>query len=271
MYAWSPIRDIGTSRGGLGCRRSFSGTISRLNKRSTWSANTEGEVVIVTQIRPGEAARVDAYPYATLLSIETILSVAGVINREATSLPFRDVRARRALNHAINRDRLVGETLFGYADPLGGLIPASAVTFLHRISPYAHDADKAAALWRDAGGLSGHLIRIAAPDELESVALRIAADFREALGVDTRVKVLRGSEINSHRRQLAAKEGLNDWDIFVYHQERRRRMRRRSNSTAHSSARQASSGPVPRYPSLRSFGLTCIVTLLLSCWLGLLM
>jgi peptide/nickel transport system substrate-binding protein len=72
--------------------------------------------------------------------------------------------------------------MFGRAKPLAGLTPPSAVTPLGRLVPYPHDPARAAALWRRAGVASGRALRIAAPEKLERVALRVAADLQAALG-----------------------------------------------------------------------------------------
>ena len=133
--------------------------------------------------------------------------------------------ARQALNLAVDRDRLVREAMFGWAAPLAGLTPPTAITFLqrfpNRLSPYRHDPALAALFWREAGGAnySGRPLRIAAlGDKLERVALRVAADFREALGVDAEVTVYRGEEEMQARRLLAEKVLPREWDVLILEQ-----------------------------------------------------
>jgi ABC-type transport system substrate-binding protein len=92
-------------------------------------------------------------------------------------LPLDNKRARQALNLAVDRDRLVREAMFGWAAPLVGLTPPTAITFLqrfpNRLSPYRHDPRLAGLFWREVGAASysGRPLRIAAlGDKLERVA-----------------------------------------------------------------------------------------------------
>lgn len=118
---------------------------------------TEGEVDIVTEVSPADAGRVEDSQHAKLVAIDAVRIVVGVINRHADGLPLGDTRARRALNLAVDRGRLVREAMFGRARPLAALTPPAAIPTLDRVlhplfSPYAHDAGRAASLWRGARG-----------------------------------------------------------------------------------------------------------------------
>ncbi len=60
------------------------------------------------------------------------------------------------------------------------------------------------------------MLRIAAPDDLERVARRVAADLQAALGVGTEVIVYRGNEEKLQAlHRLAEKDLPRDWDIFI--------------------------------------------------------
>ncbi len=175
---------------------------------------TEGEFDLVTEVPHAEAARVKGSRFARLATIDPVRAVAGVINRDAAGLPFADVRARQALNHAVDRDRLVREALAGYGDPLGGLTPACAAPRPLRSSPYEHDPRKAAELWRAAGG-GTRPIRIAAFADWAAVARRAAADLREALGVGAEVTVHDREGELQLRKRLAERAGPHPWDVLV--------------------------------------------------------
>ena len=182
---------------------------------------TEGEVDILTEVSPADAARVAGSEHARLVAVDAVYAVAGVINREADGLPLRNKRARQALNLAIDRDRLVREAMFGHARPLAGLTPPSAVTRLHRLRPYRHDPRLARAFWRDAwrdassGGQTRPLRVAALGAGLERAARRVADDLREALGVDTEATVYRGEGEVQARRRLAEKDLPREWDVLV--------------------------------------------------------
>jgi len=179
---------------------------------------TEGEVDIVTEVPPADAARVEASEHARLVTIDAVRTVVGVVNRDADGLPLHDRRARQALNLAVDRNRLVREALFGRAVPLAGLTPLFAVPWLHRLSPYPHDPRRAAELWRSAAGEQTRPLRIAAWGALEPIAQRVAADLEQALGVETEVTVVQGQDEHEARRRLAEKRGPFEWDVLLLQQ-----------------------------------------------------
>jgi len=181
--------------------------------------NTEGEVDLVTEIPPDKAGDVESSRYARLVCIEAIRAVAGIINRNAEGLPLRDRRARLALNLAVDRDRIVREAMYGKADPLGGLTPPAAVTFLHRLPPYPHQPVRACDLWEEAGGAGSRAIRISAPGRLEAAAHIVAANIKDALRLQTEITIIRDArELLRVQRKLIEKDRPLDWDILIQEQ-----------------------------------------------------
>jgi len=176
---------------------------------------TEGEFDIVTEVPPADAAKVKASKHAKLVSIDAVRSVAGVVNRSAEGCPLADVRARQALNHAIDRKKLVAEAMAGHADSLGGLTPPCVPTYALSQSPYSHDPHKAAELWRAAGGSgASRPLRIAAFADWGEVARSAAEDLRKALGVAVEVAVLdREGELRARRRM--AERAPPEWDVLI--------------------------------------------------------
>ncbi len=180
---------------------------------------TKGEIDIVTEVSPADAARVESSPHAKLVAIDAIRAIIGVINRDADGLPLADPRARQALNLAMDRNALVRDAMFGRAQPLAGLTPPSAVTVMHRLRPYKHDRKRARTLWQAAGGTRSRVLSIAAPSELERVAEHVAADLHAALGVDATVTIYRSKEEKlAARRRLAEKTAPQPWDILIHEQ-----------------------------------------------------
>ena len=185
---------------------------------------TEGEVDIVTEVPPAEAARVEASKHAKLVSIDAIRAIIGVIDRDTDGLPFGDLRVRQALNRAVDLHGLIADAMHGHARPLARLTPRSGALGLELItpplfSPYPHDPERSAELWREAGGEGSRPIRIAAWGKPEAVARRVAADIHEALGIGTEMTVLHGrEEMLEARRRLATRESPRAWDILVLEQ-----------------------------------------------------
>ncbi|MDQ4011301.1 MAG: ABC transporter substrate-binding protein [Actinomycetota bacterium] len=182
--------------------------------------DTVGEVDIVTEVPPSAAERVFRSRHAQLVAVDAVRALAGVIDREAAGLPLHDLRARRALNLAIDRDGLIRDVFGGWARPLAGLTPPTSLTALHRapdrLRPYPHDPDKAARLWRAAGGTARPL-RLATMDAWEDVAHLVAEQLHTALDLKVEVLVLRGEQQREARRRLAAKQP-RDWDVLLLEQ-----------------------------------------------------
>jgi peptide/nickel transport system substrate-binding protein len=179
--------------------------------------STEGEVDIVTMVPPEAAKKVENSEHAKLVAHDGIYSVAGIINRDTEGLPpLSDKRARKAMNLAIDRGRIVREAMFGHASPLAGLTPDSALPEENPLSPYAHDPDEAARLWNEAGGENTRPIRIAAFEENGRVARAVARDLEASLGVDTEVVVHPADAELRVRRRLAEKKLPHEWDVFIF-------------------------------------------------------
>ena len=75
--------------------------------------DSEGDVDIVTEVSPADADRVKSSQYAHLVGTDAMRVLLGIINRDAA--PFHDVRARKALNLAVDRHRLINDGLKGLA------------------------------------------------------------------------------------------------------------------------------------------------------------
>jgi ABC-type transport system substrate-binding protein len=69
--------------------------------------DTEGEIDSVAQVSPADAGRVDSSEHAYLVTIDAMRIVSGLVNRDAALLD--GVKVRKALNLAVDRDRLISE------------------------------------------------------------------------------------------------------------------------------------------------------------------
>ncbi len=182
--------------------------------------DTVGEVDVVSEVPHAPAERVRRSRHARLVTVDAVRALAGAIDRGAQGLPLNDVRARRALNLAVDRDALV-DLLGGHARPLSGLTPPTLLTVLHRapgrLRPYPHDPAEAARLWQAAGGADRPL-RLTALAAWEAVAHTVAAQWHTALGLAVEVTVLRGAEAEREARRRQAVKEPRDWDVLLLEQ-----------------------------------------------------
>lgn len=76
---------------------------------------------------------------------ETILSTNNA------KKPFNDVRVRRAIAHAINRQAVIDGAMFGYGTPIGSHFAPHHPAYVDLTGKYPHDPAKAKALLAEAG------------------------------------------------------------------------------------------------------------------------
>ena len=65
--------------------------------------------------------------------------------------PFTDIRVRRAINHAIDRQAVIDGAMFGRATPIGSFFPPHHASYVDLTGTYPHDPDAARALLAEAG------------------------------------------------------------------------------------------------------------------------
>ena len=174
----------------------------------------EGEVDIVTNISPTDAGRIKKSPHAKVVAGDAMRVVAGIFNRENDLI--NDVRVRQALNHAIDRERLVENGLSGYGEPSASLTPSWTKSILSRLSPYEHDAERAKKLFEESNWQKNRRLKLATANERENIARMVASDISNALEIGVDVIVFSDEEKLSELEKLAEKKIKPDWDIFIY-------------------------------------------------------
>ncbi len=177
--------------------------------------DTEGEIDIVTEVDPSDAERVQDSEHARLHALDAMRIVTGVINRFTDEVPLNDVRARMALNLAVDRDRLVREGFGGYAHALSGLTPPYAGGF-SGAEPYPHDQDEAKRLMGEAGWPADRPLRLAATTDVEPVANMLVEDFRGSLGIEVELTVIPDEDLLVAQHALVEKVMPLPFDVLVH-------------------------------------------------------
>ena len=113
----------------------------------------EGELDIVTEVSPADAARVEASEHARLVSFDANRLIAGIFNTwPEHDAPLGDQRVREALNLAVDRARLVTEGLGGHGTPMAGLTAPWCNGIFPDAAPRPRDADRAGPSWPTPAG-----------------------------------------------------------------------------------------------------------------------
>lgn len=176
---------------------------------------TEGEIDLVTEVSPSDAEKVQNSEYAKLEVTDSMRILLGLINRGAEDVPLHDKRARKALNLAVDRARLVSEAFKGYAYPSAGVIPAYAGGYPDN-EPYPHDPGEAKRLLQEAGWPEGRPLRFATTSGTEDVARMLEENLRESLGIGVEVMVVPDEDLLAAQHALVEKVMPLPFDVLLH-------------------------------------------------------
>ncbi len=120
-----------------------------------------------------------------------VMALAFNTERERPT-PVSDVRVRKALNLAIDREAIAGILLQGLAEPAGQ--PASRVThgYAPEVPPYPYDPERARALLAEAGYAQGLVLEIQVAEgnmPAASQIYQVIVQYLARVGVQARVQV----------------------------------------------------------------------------------
>lgn len=107
--------------------------------------------------------------------------------------PLKDVRVRRALSLAINREGIVRQVMGGHATPSGQLLPAGVMGHDPTLKPDPFDPQQARALLAEAGYPNGFSIVLAGPNDRyvnDDRVVQAIAQMWTRIGVRTQVNTL---------------------------------------------------------------------------------
>lgn len=136
--------------------------------------------------------------------------------------PFDDVRVRRALNHAIDKQAIIDGAMFGYGTPIGSHFPPHHPAYLELSDRYEYNVAKAKALLAEAGYPDGFQTTLKLPPP--SYARRggeVVAAQLEAIGVSVRIENLEWAQwleqvFSNKNYELTIVSHTEPLDIDIY-------------------------------------------------------
>jgi ABC-type transport system substrate-binding protein/mono/diheme cytochrome c family protein len=140
----------------------------------------EGLTDMVSEVRPVETLSVAQSPFAKVVTRRgTLVTVFGQFNMRKAGSPWRDVRLRRAINLAVNREELLRD-IKGQGVIIPALAPKGAFGYDPALTLYPFDPDKARHLLREAVYPDGLVIALIAPEVLQTQAISISMMLEQA-------------------------------------------------------------------------------------------
>ena len=178
------------------------------NDTARTAALLSGDVDLIDQVPSTDLARLKRDPRVSIAEIQGLRlifiafdhsrtgSLPQVSDHEGRPLavnPFLDVRVRRALNIAVNRDALVERVMEGAAAPAGQWMPPGTTTHAPEVPVPAFDVDGARRLLAEAGYPQGFRMTLFTPNDRYPNDARTAqavAQMWTRIGVRTQVESL---------------------------------------------------------------------------------
>ena len=178
---------------------------------------TEGQVDIVSYIRPLDTLKVAMSKFAKVVKSKDVTLLACWFNQRKTDSKWRDIRLRTALNYAVNRKELWKYGAKANAYNLEGFfIPAGAYGHNPNLTPWTYDTTKARALLAEAGYPEGFDVKIITYEQLKLEA-QIIRRMLERIGLRARFEVLTYPEWlgKTYIAILDKPPDEQDWDMSL--------------------------------------------------------
>ena len=113
----------------------------------------DGRVDLVTHLIPKDTLKVEENPGSSVVKgRQDVTFMNAFLNlRSPQTHPLRDIRVRKALNYAVNKEELMRYAFKGNALPMRGVLAESSGVDLSDAEPYEWNISKARELLKEAG------------------------------------------------------------------------------------------------------------------------
>lgn len=149
-----------------------------------------GDVDVVVRMEAAVALAVRDTPGLKVVSGPQNLVQIMAINNSRE--PFNDVRVRRAIAYAINKDEVIQGTMFGYGTPIGSHLTPVSPYYIDLNWMYPYDPGRAKALLAEAGYPEGFAATLRLPQTyaLHIRTGEIIADQLARVGIEVRLEII---------------------------------------------------------------------------------
>ena len=187
-----------------------------------------GEVRAIENVPTADVARVAKHPELSLYRIVShrVMYLHIDSNRDRTPFatdkagkplernPLRDVRVRRAISKAINRQALVERVMEGAARATGQLMPEGMFGYTPALKPEPYDAEGARKLLAEAGYPDGFGLTLHGPNDRyvnDDAVLQTVAQMLTRVGIAAKVETMPSSVYFTRANKLEFSLFLVGW------------------------------------------------------------
>ncbi len=154
---------------------------------SRLQALMSGQVDVVTAVNPDQIGMIERAGHRAIQRNSTRILAWGLLSTDPES-PFSDVRVRRAVNYAVNKEAITEVLLSGVVEPATQPAVPFALGYHPDLEAYPYDPARARALLADAGYEDGFTFLLESPSGTQpndmAVLQQVAADL-----IDVKVHV----------------------------------------------------------------------------------
>jgi peptide/nickel transport system substrate-binding protein len=176
----------------------------------------EGTVDIVSLIRPLDTLRVAESRFAGVIKSRDVTTLYGVFNMRKKDSHWQDIRLRKAVNYAINREELRRYGAKGNAYNLGGSLPPGSYGYVAELERYSYDTLRAETLLAQAGFDNGLQVQLIT-SKAWGLEARIIGRMLERVGFIVEIEILPLDQLTLKRYipLLEVPPEQQDWDIVI--------------------------------------------------------
>jgi len=150
-----------------------------------------GDIDVIAYIAsPESAVDIASDPRFKVLNGVSTGDVILAINNSRK--PFNDLRVRRAISYAINRQEIINGAMFGYGTPIGSHMSPINPNYIDLTWLYPYDPEKAKELLTEAGYPDGFhaVLKLPQPYNYSVRSGKIIADQLRKVGIDLDIQII---------------------------------------------------------------------------------